>query len=196
MKGQGAPSRATPASTASCTRTARRSTTKQKPLFEDVGVVARREKARLAQELQVISCPQPQASLLACGGQWVWVSPMKLGAGEIALLAKWPPPLRLRHECRRLKARLEEAGLRRYEDLPRDAFVAVGQIVSGRKIRSRSADPEFWRTVDSQLDLVGEMRLGDFAYRLELRGIDPVPFVTPWQTFKITRATVEGGNHV
>ena len=136
---------------------------------------------------------QPNATLMAVGAQWLFVSNVchspKL---ELAILAKRPGPHALKFRCERHRDLLLSYGVSRYADLPIDHFVATAKILSRKRIPSRHHDPEFWQAVDSQLHLIDEFEKGMYAYRLSVEAIRPVPYQTTWSTFKICRSILEG----
>lgn len=148
-----------------------------------------KKRPRADQQLQAITVLQPNASLLACGAQWLHVSEMKLSAEmDVAILAKWPAPHEMKHLCRKHQQLLNEYGYKRYADLPEHAFVAVGQVLSRKKIPASTIDKPFWDAIRDQLHLVPRVEKGLYAYRLSCRSIPLVPFETPYSTFRVFKS--------
>lgn len=161
---------------------------RQQTLFADMPANVPRPTKR--DELMAVAVDQPIASLMAAGSVWLMVSPVKLSPQyEVAILAKRPSPIQLRDVCRKHCDALLSIGIRRFDDLPMNAFVGVGSIVSRKQVPYRHHDRPFWEAIANQLDFV-DMRPGDYAYRLSLEAIRPVEYRTDSRTFKITRATL------
>lgn len=163
---------------------------RQQTLFADMPAKPIRQTKR--DEMMAVTVYQPNASLMAVGHQWLYVTRTKLSeVNDLAILAKWPGPHAIKARCERYRDLLLSYGITSYSQLPKNAFVATAKILSRKRIPSRHIEPKFWETITPQLDLIHEIERGMFAYRLEVEAIKPVQYESPWSTFKIYRSILE-----